>query len=180
MPRKLIRRFIPDSETFRTNAAFRSLGSGLRNPQVWHLNRRSVSGAVAVGLFVGWMPVPMQMLIAAFLAIVLHVNLPVSALFVWVSNPFTLPALLYAAYKTGAYLLGINVQFSGFEPTLQWFIHRLQDSWQPMLAGCLFLGAASAIVGFFATRLLWRLALLKRWRERKRKLSVQSTAPTKP
>ena len=179
MPRKLIRRFIPDRETLHKNSVFSWLGEGITSPQLWHLNRRSVSGAVAIGLFVGWLPVPMQTVLAAFLAMVLHVNLPVSALLVWISNPFTIPALLYAAYQTGARLLGIRVNFSEFEPSLSWFMHQLQDSWQPLLAGCLFLGALSALIGFFLTRLLWRVALIRRWEERRRKSSLKNAALAK-
>lgn len=180
MPRKLIRRFIPDHDTLRNSTVLSWLGDGITNPQLWHLNRRSVSGAVAVGLFVGWLPVPMQTALAAFLAMILHVNLPVSALLVWISNPFTIPALLYAAYSAGARLLGIRVNFGQFEPSLSWFMHQLQDSWQPLLAGCLFLGTLSALVGFFLTRILWRVSLLRRWEERRRrKLALKDAALAK-
>jgi len=46
----------------------------LADPMLWHLNRRSVAGAVALGLFIGWLPIPMQMLIAALLAATLRVD----------------------------------------------------------------------------------------------------------
>jgi len=59
----------------------------LAQPMVWHLNRRSVAGGVAVGLFVSWVPVPLQMLLAAVLSAVLRVHVPVSVVMVWFTNP---------------------------------------------------------------------------------------------
>jgi len=47
------------------NAVRRWVRDTIAQPMVWHLNRRSVAGGVAVGLFVSWMPLPMQMLVAA-------------------------------------------------------------------------------------------------------------------
>ncbi len=169
MPRKFIKRHLPDTDELRRHSAMQALGGGVMRPQLWHLNRRSVSGAVAVGLFLGWMPVPMQMVLAAFAAMLLHVNLPISVLLVWISNPFTLPALVYAAYQTGARLLGQEPGQLTFEPTFSGIIQLLNYSWQPLLLGCLMLGAVSAVAGFLATRLLWRLTLLRRWKERQRR-----------
>jgi len=84
----------------------RWLGRALGNPALWHPTRRAVSGGVAVGLFVSWMPVPLQMLLAAVLASVLRVHVPVSVVMVWFTNPLTIGPLLYAAWRTGSTLLG--------------------------------------------------------------------------
>ncbi|MGB1541119.1 MAG: DUF2062 domain-containing protein, partial [Cycloclasticus sp.] len=73
-------------------------GPLIHNQNVWHLNRRSFAGAISVGLFIAFIPLPAQMLIAAAAAIALHVNLPVAVATVWVSNPITMPPLFYAAY----------------------------------------------------------------------------------
>ena len=62
---------------------------------VWHLNRRSVAGGVAVGLFVSWLPLPLQMVFAATIAAVMRVHVPVSVVMVWFSNPLTFAPVSY-------------------------------------------------------------------------------------
>ncbi|MBX2824933.1 MAG: DUF2062 domain-containing protein [Gammaproteobacteria bacterium] len=188
MPRKTIQRYLPSATQIRDSRVLSWIGGTnedgagaagaseqkwIANPQLWHLNRRSVSGAVAVGLFVAWLPVPLQMVLAAFLASVLHVHLLISVLMVWVSNPLTFPALLYVAYRVGALLVGVEPATTGFEASWAWLSSTFQHSWQPLLAGCLFMGALSGVVGFFFTRILWRIQLVKRWQERRVRLAMR-------
>lgn len=191
MPRKTIQRYLPSAAQIRDNRTLswisgaesesgsvsgRASRSWIANPQLWHLNRRSVSGAVAVGLFVAWLPVPLQMVLAAFLASVLHVHLLISVLLVWISNPLTFPALLYVAYRVGSMLFGIEHASAGFEPSWDWLSSTLSHSWQPVVAGCLFMGALSGVIGFFVTRILWRIELVKRWQERRVRLAMRESS----
>ncbi len=58
---------------------------------LWRINCDSVSRGVAIGLFAAAIPLmPFQMVIAAFLAIIIRANLPISVAVSWISNPFTL------------------------------------------------------------------------------------------
>ncbi|WP_159217560.1 DUF2062 domain-containing protein, partial [Klebsiella pneumoniae] len=82
----------------------------LYNPNLWCLNRRSAAGAFAVGLFMAFVPLPSQMIMAAGLAIVLGVNLPLSIALVWITNPITMPVIFYFTYKLGAWLMGTPAQ----------------------------------------------------------------------
>jgi len=186
MPRKTIQRLLPNAAQLQQNSALSWIsepapahepGSGRRrwiaDPQLWHLNRRTISGGVAVGLFIGWLPIPMQMLIAAFLASVLHVNLLVAVLLVWISNPLTLPALLYAAYTVSSMLFNLQATTEDFEPSMSWLANSLSEVWLPVLAGCVFLGALSAVIGFITVRVLWRIRLVKRWQERRVKIAMR-------
>jgi uncharacterized protein (DUF2062 family) len=68
MPRKFFQRFLPKPQTIRDNKTLQIFGDWLHEPNLWHLNRRSVAGAFAVGLFFAWMPVPFQMALAAVLS----------------------------------------------------------------------------------------------------------------
>jgi uncharacterized protein (DUF2062 family) len=66
--RKFFRKHLPDSDTIRAMRGLGPFQRWLQHPNLWCLNRRSVSGAVAVGLFCGLIPGPLQMLGAALVA----------------------------------------------------------------------------------------------------------------
>ena len=115
---KGLKRHLPDASTLRRklhhqiggaerdpNVLRRWVRDTIAQPMVWHLNRRSVAGGVAVGLFVSWVPLPMQMLLAAVLAAVLRVHVPVSVVMVWFTNPLTV-ALTVCCRKKCRNLVG--------------------------------------------------------------------------
>jgi len=56
---------------------------------------------MAVGLFCAFVPLPIQMLLAAAAAIIFRVNLPISVGLVWITNPVTIPPMFYFCYKVG-------------------------------------------------------------------------------
>ena len=91
MPRRIFKRYMPDPERIRGDKSLRFLGKLIHEPNLWHLNRRSVARAMAVGLFAAFIPLPMQMLLAASLAIPVRGNLPISIGLVWLTNPITMP-----------------------------------------------------------------------------------------
>ena len=105
MPKKLLQRFMPNHETIKNQKALKIFGSVLYNPNLWSLNRHSAAGAFAVGLFIAFIPLPSQMIMASGVAILCGVNLPLSVALVWVSNPITMPFLFYFAYRIGAWIL---------------------------------------------------------------------------
>jgi len=78
MPKKFIKRYLPDHEKIRNHKSLNKIfGTLLHDPNLLHLNRRSVSGAMAVGLFLAFVPLPIQMGLAAGIAILIRVNLPI-------------------------------------------------------------------------------------------------------
>ena len=176
MPRKTIKKLLPDPKKIREHKSLKCLGSLLHQANLWHLNRRSVSGAFSVGLFCAWIPIPFQMLVAAVVAIRLKVNLPISVTLVWISNPVTMPALFYAAYLLGATVLDIPPQETGFELSFEWLVDGLLEIWQPFLLGCLILGTLSAIIGNALIRIIWRLRVIKALEHRRMVRQQQAAA----
>lgn len=157
MPRRFFRHHLPGPRRLRAHRSLRlGLGALLHDRDLWHLNRRSVSGAVGVGLFVAWIPLPAQMLLAGLLALCLRVNLPLAVVLVWVTNPLTMGPMFWAAWRLGRWLLDIEHVATDFEPTVAWITAEIAHVWQPLLLGCFILGLLSALAGYGLCRLLWR------------------------
>ena len=171
MPRKFLKRILPKEHDLRREGYLRLFGERLRHPDLWHLSRNSVAGAVSVGLFCAFLPVPAQMLLAAGAAILLGCNLPIAVVSVWITNPLTMPPVFFAAYKLGAWLLNRAPRAVEFEMSLDWFLNKLGLIWEPLLLGGILLGLLSAGVGHLLVRLLWRLHVIRRWKERKARRS---------
>jgi uncharacterized protein (DUF2062 family) len=178
MPRKFFRRFLPSAASVREHRMVAMFGSLLRHPNLWHLNRDSVAGAVAIGLFSGLVPGPLQMLTALLLAIPLRRNLPVALLMTLYTNPFTIVPLYLLAYGYGSLLLGINHA----QPKIEHFemdwghvlesMGRLLD-WtlalgKPLAIGLVALGLTLAALGYVAVQLGWRAYVVLAWRRRQR------------
>ena len=104
MPRKLLRRIIPDRETVhqRTGFARRWLGEG----DLWDLGRRPVARAVSVGCFWALLPLLIQTPLALLTANFLRANLLVTVVAVWNSNPLTMVPLYGTGFLIGVYLTG--------------------------------------------------------------------------
>lgn len=164
----------------RSPGLVRFFGRSLHNPNLWHLNRFSVSWAVSVGLFMAYVPVPFQMLLAAGAAIAIGCNLPIAVALVWVSNPVTMPPLFYAAYELGAWVLEEKVSAQAFELSWDWLLTQLGGIWQPFLLGCFLFGLSLAVLGHVAVRLFWRIHVSQAWQQRKhlrRQAKLQAKHP---
>lgn len=169
MPRKIIKRYLPRPETFKDHASLKFLSSHLADPRVWTLTRNSVAGAFSIGLFFAFMPMPFQMLAAALLAIFFRVNLPISVGLVWVSNPITMPAMLYVCYLLGAWLMDLPIKASPSEGMMDWITTQFKHIWKPLLLGCVLAGSVSAALGNIAVRLMWRWQVSMSWNRRQLK-----------
>lgn len=180
MPRKFLRKHLPTPTTMSTHRALRPVSRWLHEPELWHLHRRSVAGAVFIGLFTAFLPVPFQMLIAATLAIVSRCNLPLSVALVWVTNPITMPPIFYFTYQLGAWLLGRRVEVGAIELNWEWLSTHLADIGWPLLFGSLVCGWVSGVTGMVLMRVLWRLHVIRRWRARRARRQASVAAGSGP
>jgi uncharacterized protein (DUF2062 family) len=167
MARKILKRLLPDPNSIKRHRSLRLLGKWINDPNIWHLNRQSVTVATFVGLFCAFIPLPGQMVIAAALAVRLRANLAISVCLVWVSNPITMAPIFYFCYKIGALVLDTPAGDFVFELSWTWLSQELSDLWQPFLLGCLINGVFFGVLGSALIRWLWRRHTIKRWRERR-------------
>jgi hypothetical protein len=181
MRKILLRRLLPFTRNIRGDRKLsRIFGRLLHDPNLWHLNRYSVAWGVSVGLFMAFVPVPFQMLLAIAAAVMISANIPVAVVLVWVSNPITVAPLFFAAYKLGAWLLAETPEKIKFEISIDWVVTQLVEIWQPFLLGCFVLGLASAAIGHVAVRIIWRIHVVQSWQLRGRRLMERRMERTGP
>ena len=156
MPKNLFKKFLPHPDRITKNQWIKRLGPRLQEPDLWHINRKSCSGAAALGMFCAFVPVPFQMLLAAIGAILFRYNILVAVPMVWVSNPITMPPIFYFCYRVGAFLLSVETRKLNFELSFDWLMSGLLDIWQPFLLGCLVVGLVCSLLAFGVVRLFWR------------------------
>jgi uncharacterized protein (DUF2062 family) len=163
--RRFLKRVTPDRAKLREHKHLRVFGTLLHEPNLWHLNRRSASGAVALGLFVMYLPPLGQMLLAAAGAILFRVNLPIAVALVWISNPITIPPMFYFAYRVGSGILGTPVTGFDLEFWLQW--RNWLELLAPLTVGSLVCGTVCSVLGYFLVQGVWRWNLMRQIRLRR-------------
>jgi uncharacterized protein (DUF2062 family) len=167
MLRNLLRRYLPNPSKVSENPALRPVSKWLKNPEIWHLHRRSVAGAAFIGLFCAFLPIPFQMLIAAVFAIASGCNLPLSVALVWITNPITMAPIYYVTYRLGAWLLSTEVEVDSIEMSWDWLMSNLGNIGYPLILGSVVTGLIAGLGGFVLVRVSWRLHVLSRWRARR-------------
>ena len=165
-PTKFLKRFLPDAHYFRAHRNLRFLVR-IMDPNVWHLNRRSVAGGIWIGLFLACQPLPVQMPIAAITAIVTRVNLPLAVLSTWVSNPLTFYPLYYFNFSIGCLLTGIDGTWAAADFSLGAIFGEASRLAWPLFLGSFIVGSALATAGYWMVRLLWRLYVIQNWLTKK-------------
>ena len=167
-----IRRHIPTRETIAHNRLLRPFAHHLTRPNLWHMNHRSVPRAVALGLGVGIIMPVMHVVLAALLAIPARANVAIAAACTLVVNPLTIPPLYWSALQVGRWELrrGSSVdpaaaeQVSGELARFLFWLHRESG---PLALGILTLAGSAALIGYFASALLWRRWIHSKWHKRR-------------
>lgn len=167
MPKKLLKKWIPDPKKLLKIKGFNSIAHWFQDPNLWHLNRNSVAKAFFIGPFWSAIPMPWQMVVAAISAVMVRANLPLSIVLVWISNPFTMAPLWYFNYRVGSLLLGERANESlHFVMSWDWIFHTFTVIWQPLLLGSFVVGLALGSIGYLGIHVLWRIQVNLSWRRR--------------
>lgn len=179
MPRKYFRKYLPTHQSITGNRWIAWCGPWLKHHNLWHLHRRSVAGGVAVGLFAGLVPGPLQIITGVLLSILFRVNLPVAALTTFYTNPLTIVPLYYLAYRLGSLVtfqnngdhLPTSFSMSGHDMTswipalIDWMI----SLGKPLAVGLPLLALLLAAIGYVVVDGAWRLQVRLAWHHRNRK-----------
>jgi len=163
---KFLRKYQPALDAIRDHPLCVRYASWLRHPRLWHLNRRSVPGAVAIGLFAGMVPGPFQMLVALLLVVPLRLNIPVALVTTFYTNPLTIVPLYVLAYTYGHFLMGTSAPDVHIDPLHMHWTEVLALG-KPLGLGLLALAITLAVVGYILVGIAWRIHVVRAWRRRK-------------
>lgn len=122
-------------------------------------NRKMVSKGVLIGLFIAFIPMPMQMLAVVSVIPFTRFNVPIALSMCWLSNPFTMPPMYYMEYLTGSFLLGMET--TPVEMTLEWFSDNIGNIFIPLYVGTAFYSLFGSMFGYYLVNLLWRNSVRK-------------------
>jgi len=120
----------------------------------FNINRKMITRGVLVGLFWGFIPMPMQMLAVIATTPFIRFNVPIAIAMVWLSNPFTMPPMYYMEYLTGNFILG-REGIDNIELTLEWFSSHMEDIFVPLYVGTAFYSIVVSTLIYFLLNWLW-------------------------
>ena len=168
---------MPDVDKVREVKALSMFGDSLFHPALWHLNRRSAAGGVAVGLFCGLIPGPLQMLGAAIVCVILRVNLPLALVTTLYTNPITIVPLYLIAYEIGGLTLGTHGltkppaipewEWTNMLASMEAMSRWMMSLGAPLALGLLLLASMLAALGYVTVRGVWSVYLRRAWRARR-------------
>ncbi len=147
--------------------ALKPLGALLQRREIWRSNRHAMARGAFIGLFCAFVPIPIQMLIVVILAPVFRANLPMAIALVWISNPLTIPPMFYFSYRLGAWLLNMRLETDSIEISFGWLLANLGSIGYPLIVGSLICSWTAGVTGFVLVRVIWRIQVMRRWRNRK-------------
>ena len=164
--KEFFKKYTPDKTVVEKYKILSWVGKPLLHKELWQFSKRSLCGGVAIGFFWAWMPMPFQMLPAAIFSIIFRVNFPLSLIGVWISNPITMPPMMYFAYLLGSKLLNLSPEYDSFKLSMQWIESSWNNIWEPLLAGSLILGIISSILGYITMYVIWKVFIYNKMKKR--------------
>ncbi|MDX1453274.1 MAG: DUF2062 domain-containing protein [Oleiphilaceae bacterium] len=179
MPKDFIKKYLPHPDSVKHHKSLAFLGELVHEPNLWHLNRHCVTKAFAIGLFWGCIPMPFQMVAAAFMAVRLNANLPLSVMLVWFSNPVTMPPIFYFEYLIGAWLLDMPPMAFDYELSVSWIKSKLYDVGVPLFLGAIICGVVLSSLGYWIVDRIWQRSVRRKW-ELRQQLRMSKNPPKPP
>jgi uncharacterized protein (DUF2062 family) len=166
MPKKFLRRVLPNRVSIQKISICRRFDDRLNIPELWHVQRDSVALGLAIGVFCGMIPGPLQVISALALTIIFRVNLPIAIIGTCLTNPITIVPIYMLAYGLGQSLLGMpNWRQLPDLPVTDWttpsialqnWMAWVGDLGTPWVIGMIVLASAMAALAYCATQVIWR------------------------
>jgi len=164
-----LKRITPSQAQVREHRQLRVFGKRLQHPALWHFNRRSVTGAFAIGMFVMYRrhrgPLPSASISPS--------------LSLWSGSP---TRSLYCPCTTSRIWWGFEYSGRRCRPST-WSIGwngELARRPRPLTIGSLVCGAIGSTLGYLAVQAAWRWNLVRRIRLRRMRYCTATSGFSSP
>ena len=137
-----------------------------------------ITRGVSIGLFWGFIPMPMQMLAVMATTPFIRFNVPIAISMVWLSNPFTMPPMYYMEYLTGNFILG-REGLDDIELTMEWFTANFDNILVPLYVGTAFYSIVVSAIIYVVLNRLW-VRSVKTEQEETRNIRKKRVSRKKP
>lgn len=179
--RAYVWKHVPTRDSIADYRLLRPFAHHLTQPNLWHMNHRSVPRAVALGLGVGVIVPVMHTLLVMIFAVPTRANIAIAAATTFVVNPLTMPPLYWAAYRIGKWELNrgsevdpaTTAHVTGEMARFMFWIHHASG---PIALGILTIAIAASSIGYLVSGFLWKRWRMSRWHARRRARSVGQQA----
>ncbi len=122
-------------------------------------NRKVISKAVLIGLFIAFIPMPMQMLAVIGFIPFVRFNVPIAIAMCWLTNPITMPLIYSIEYMTGCFIL--NIDSIVIQMSLEWFSNNIGKIFLPLYTGAFFYAIIISIGGYYLVNMFWKKSVDK-------------------
>jgi len=157
----------------------RLLGERLFLPQLWLPTMESAALGMALGTFVGFMPLPgLQMFFAVLLCYFFRGNIAMAVLGTFLTNPFTTPAIVWGQYRLGRWLLPAMSYMDSGEYRI---VDRSFAAVKPFLVGSVVSSVVLGLLAYPLTLGAWKIvasAVERRKRQRLAALRAEEARAT--
>jgi len=118
-------------------------------------DNKNISRTLLFSIFVAFIPIPMQMLIIAFLSIKFRFNIILGVSLAWITNPISMPFIYYLEYKIGSIIFANgNVEFQ-FDTT--WIYQNIDNIFLQLYTGALFLSFIFSFSAYFISKIFFKI-----------------------
>jgi len=128
-------------------------------PEFLSVNRKMISRGVFLGIFIAFIPMPMQMAAVLLFMPFFRFNVPVAIAMCWITNPFTMPPIYVIEYYTGSFFLGMEI--GEVETTIEWFTDNIDDIFIPLYTGALFYSVVGSLSAYWTVNHFWKKSVHK-------------------
>lgn len=161
MPKKVFRKITPSREKIQSQKILRIFGDRIYHNKLWSVNRKEISLAFLIGIFVALIPIPFQMVVSGFFAILLGANFPISILLVWLTNPITMPFIFYFEYYIGCLIFNKEpITINNFN------LDNVEDIAYLLYSGSFICATTLSILSFLVINYGWIYLIKKRYIKR--------------
>lgn len=163
---------MPTRAVMAENRYLKPIAHRILRSDLWRFTRRSVPRGVALGMLAAFLVPVGQIFVAAFLALPIRANVPIAALTTFITNPFTYPIWITAAYHLGKFALRIDALTDDqpldehirgeFGIWLSWFVREAGTT----AFGFVLLAIIFASLGYVISSFGWRWWTARKWQRR--------------